>query len=82
MSGHSKWATTKRKKWAADAKRSASFAKLANAITIAARTGGDPAMNFQLRIAVEKAKSASMPKENIDRALRRLKANSGLISTK
>jgi len=71
MSGHSKWATTKRKKWAEDAKRSAVFTKLANAITIAARRGGDPATNFALRIAVEKAKSASMPKENIEKAIKR-----------
>ena len=71
MSGHSKWATTKRKKWAADAKRSSLFTKLANAITIAARGGDDLGLNFQLRIAVDKAKAASMPKENIDRAIKR-----------
>ncbi|TSC93547.1 MAG: hypothetical protein Athens101428_655, partial [Candidatus Berkelbacteria bacterium Athens1014_28] len=77
MSGHSKWATTKRKKWAVDAKRSAIFTKLANLITIAAREGGDPAMNFKLRLAIDKAKSASMPKENIDRALRRAQGRQG-----
>ena len=71
MSGHSKWATTKRKKWAEDAKRSSLFTKLANTISIAARTGGDPETNFALRIAIEKAKAASMPKENIERVLRR-----------
>lgn len=71
MSGHSKWATTKRKKAAVDAKRSASFTKLANAISIAARDGGDPSMNFSLRLAVDRAKAASMPKENIERAIKR-----------
>jgi YebC/PmpR family DNA-binding regulatory protein len=71
MSGHSKWATTKRKKWAVDAKRSSLFTKLANGITIAARNGGDPSMNFALRLAVDRAKAASMPKENIERAIKR-----------
>ncbi|MEI6144202.1 MAG: YebC/PmpR family DNA-binding transcriptional regulator [Candidatus Berkelbacteria bacterium] len=71
MSGHSKWATTKHKKALIDAKRSASFTKLANVVTIAARTGGDPTMNFQLRLAIDRAKAASMPKENIDRAIKR-----------
>lgn len=72
MSGHSKWATTKRRKFAVDAKRSSAFTKLANAITIAARTkGGDPEMNFSLRLAIDSARAASMPKENIDRAIKR-----------
>jgi len=71
MSGHSKWATTKRKKWAVDAKRSSLFTKLANGITIAARNGGDPSMNFALRLAVDRPKAASMPKENIERAIKR-----------
>jgi len=71
MSGHSKWATTKRKKWAADAKRSSLFTKLANAISIAARSGNNSETNFALRIAIEKALSASMPKENIGRAIKR-----------
>jgi len=72
MSGHSKWAQIKRQKGAADVKRSAAFTKLANAITIAAREGGkDPAMNFRLRLAVEKARMANMPKDNIDRAIKR-----------
>lgn len=71
MSGHSKWATTKHKKALVDAKRSASFTKLANVVTIAARGGGDPTMNFQLRLAIERAKTASMPRENIDRAVKR-----------
>jgi YebC/PmpR family DNA-binding regulatory protein len=71
MSGHSKWATTKHKKALVDAKRSASFTKLANVVTIAARNGGDPTMNFQLRLAIDRAKAASMPKENIERAIKR-----------
>ncbi len=71
MSGHSKWATTKHQKFAADAKRGAAFTKLANMITVAAREGGDAEFNFKLRLAVEKAKAASMPKENIERAIAR-----------
>ncbi|HPI67065.1 MAG TPA: YebC/PmpR family DNA-binding transcriptional regulator [bacterium] len=72
MSGHSKWATTKRKKFAVDAKRSSVFTKLANNVTVAARHGGgDPEMNFRLRLAIERAKAASMPKENIERAIKR-----------
>lgn len=71
MSGHSKWATTKHQKFAADAKRGATFTKVANMITVAAREGGDPEFNFKLRLAVEKAKSVSMPKDNIDRAIAR-----------
>lgn len=77
MSGHSKWATTKHKKAIVDAKRSASFTKLANVVTIAARNGGDPTMNFQLRLAIDRAKAASMPKENIERALRRAQGKLG-----
>lgn len=71
MSGHSKWATTKRQKATKDAKRSSVFTKLANTITIAARRGGDPDMNFALRIAIDKAKGANMPKDNIERAVKR-----------
>lgn len=73
MSGHSKWATTKRKKGAIDAKRSKIFTKVAKLITIAARDGksGDPAMNPSLRIAIDNAKAVSMPKENIERAIKR-----------
>lgn len=72
MSGHSKWSTIKRQKGAADVKRSASFSKLANAIIIAAKQGGgNPDANFSLKMAVEKAKAASMPKENIERAIKR-----------
>lgn len=72
MSGHSKWSTIKRQKGAADAKRSASFTKLGNTITVAAREGGgDPTANFKLRLAIDKARSANMPKDNIDRAIKR-----------
>ena len=71
MSGHSKWSTIKRKKGAADARRGQLFTKLGREIVIAAREGGDPATNFKLRLAVEKAKAASMPKDNIQRAIRR-----------
>jgi YebC/PmpR family DNA-binding regulatory protein len=70
MSGHSKWSTIKHKKGAADKKRAAEFTKLARAITIAARDGGgDLAGNFSLRLAVDKARAANMPKDNIERAI-------------
>lgn len=71
MSGHSKWATTHRQKAIVDAKRGAVFTKLANIITIAARKGGDPAINFNLRMAIDKARAVNMPKDNIDRAVKR-----------
>lgn len=72
MSGHSKWSTIKRQKEAKDQKKGAAFTKLARAVTVAAREGGgDPDANFKLRLAVEKAKAASMPKDNIDRAIKR-----------
>lgn len=72
MSGHSKWATTKRAKAVTDAKRGAVFTKLSNVITVAAKEkGGDPDTNFSLRMAVDKAKAANMPKENIERAVKR-----------
>lgn len=72
MSGHSKWSTIKRKKGAADAKRGALFSKLARAIIVAAREGGgDPEGNLALQNAVEKARAASMPKDNIERAIAR-----------
>lgn len=71
MSGHSKWSTIKHQKAATDAKRSSSFTKLANAITVAARKGSDPTMNFTLRLAIDRAKSANMPKDNIERAVQR-----------
>ena len=70
MSGHSKWSSIKHKKGAADAKRGKLFSKLSRAIIVAAKDGGpDPAGNLALANAVEKAKSYSMPKENIDRAI-------------
>ncbi len=70
MSGHSKWSSIKHKKGAADAKRGKLFSKLTRAIIVAARDGGpDPTANLALQNAVEKARSASMPKENIDRAI-------------
>jgi YebC/PmpR family DNA-binding regulatory protein len=72
MSGHSKWATTKHKKAAVDAKRGKLFAKLIKNVEVAARTGGgDPAGNPTLYDAVQKAKKNSVPNENIDRAIRR-----------
>ena len=71
MSGHSKWATIKRKKGAADAKRGQMFTKLAREIQLAARQGADPNFNFRLRLAVDKAKAENMPKDNIDRAIKR-----------
>ena len=72
MSGHSKWATIKRKKAANDARRSNQFAKLLRAVEVAAKEGGgDPAANMTLASAIEKAKASSVPNENIDRAVRR-----------
>jgi YebC/PmpR family DNA-binding regulatory protein len=72
MSGHSKWSTIKRKKGALDAKRGKLFTKLVKEITVAARQGlPDPELNPRLRLAVQNAKGASMPKENIDRAIKK-----------
>ncbi len=72
MAGHSKWAQIKRQKAVADAKRGNLFTKLANAITVAAKQGGgDPDLNFKLRLAIERAKQANMPKDNIQRAIKR-----------
>jgi YebC/PmpR family DNA-binding regulatory protein len=73
MSGHSKWSTIKRQKGAADAKRGATFTKLANAITVAVREGGggDPTFNFRLRLVIEGARALNMPKDNIQRAIDR-----------
>jgi len=72
MSGHSKWATTKRKKAAIDAKRGKIFTKLIKEITIAARGGGgDVAGNPRLRLAVDNAKAANMPQDNIERAIKK-----------
>src|SRR3954453_7666375 len=72
MSGHSKWATTKHKKAVVDAKRGKLFAKMIKNIEVAARTGGgDPAGNPTLYDAISKAKKASVPNDNIDRAVKR-----------
>ncbi|MCQ2568820.1 MAG: YebC/PmpR family DNA-binding transcriptional regulator [Candidatus Saccharibacteria bacterium] len=72
MSGHSKWATTKRQKAVVDAKRGALFTKIGNQIAIAARSGTDPAMNPTLAMVLEKARLANMPKANIERAIARV----------
>ncbi|MDO4611428.1 MAG: YebC/PmpR family DNA-binding transcriptional regulator [Candidatus Saccharibacteria bacterium] len=72
MSGHSKWATTKRQKAVVDAKRGALFTKIGNQIAIAARSGIDPAMNPSLAMVLEKARLANMPKANIERAIQRV----------
>ncbi len=69
MAGHSKWASIKHKKKAVDAKRGQLFTKLSRAITVAARDGGDPESNPSLALAVQKARDASMPKDNIERAI-------------
>src|SRR6202166_5336912 len=72
MSGHSHWATSKHKKGAIDARRGKLFSKLSRAIIIAARHGGgDPEMNLKLRYAIDKARQVSMPKDNIERAVKR-----------
>lgn len=72
MSGHNKWSKIKRKKAASDVKKGAIFSRLIKEITVAARQGGgDPRVNSQLRIAIEKAQSANMPAENIKRAIQR-----------
>ncbi len=69
MSGHSKWATIKRQKARVDAVRGKTFAKISREIIVAARQGGDPEGNFQLRTAINKAKAAGAPNDNIDRAI-------------
>jgi YebC/PmpR family DNA-binding regulatory protein len=72
MSGHSHWSSIKHKKGAEDAKRSKVFSKASRVISVAAREkGGDPEANAKLKIAVEQAKSVNMPKENIERAIKR-----------
>lgn len=72
MSGHSHWATIKRKKGAADAKKGKIFTRLAREIVIATREGGgDPEMNVRLELAIDKAKAANMPKDSIERAIKR-----------
>jgi len=71
MSGHSKWHNIQAHKGKQDAARSSQFTKVAKLIAVAARSGGDPAANFSLRLAIEKAKEVGMPKDNIDRAIKR-----------
>lgn len=71
MSGHSKWATTKRQKAAVDSRRAKVFTKISNAISVAARAGADPSMNAKLRMAIDQAKAVRMPKDNIERAVAR-----------
>ncbi|MBF8249820.1 MAG: putative transcriptional regulatory protein [Candidatus Levybacteria bacterium] len=74
MSGHSKWATIKRAKGAADLKRGLTFTKISNAITVAVKANGgiaDPNSNFKLRLAVDAARAANMPKDNIERAIQK-----------
>jgi YebC/PmpR family DNA-binding regulatory protein len=78
MSGHSKWSTIKRAKGANDAKRGALFTKLTRDISLAVRNGGgDPDMNFRLRLAVDKAKSSNMPLDSINRAIKRAAGETG-----
>ena len=70
MSGHNKWSTIKRKKGAADAKRSKAFSRISKEITIAVKEGGqDPDSNPRLRVAIQNAKGVNMPKDNVNRAI-------------
>ncbi len=72
MSGHSHWATIRRKKGAADAKRGQVFTRLAREIALAARNGGgDPSTNVSLELAIDRARAQNMPKDNIERAIKR-----------
>jgi len=72
MSGHSKWSTIKRKKAATDAKKGQLFTKIARELTVTARQGGgDPDVNFRLRLVIDKAKQANMSKDSIERAIKR-----------
>ncbi len=71
MSGHSKWSTIKRKKGAEDAKRGKIFTRLGREITVAARHSGDPNANPTLRMAIDRARQANMPKDNIERAIKK-----------
>ncbi len=81
MSGHSKWAQIKRQKGINDTKRGAQFTKLSNAISLAVRAGGgigDPNQNFRLRLTIDAAKAANMPKDNIERAIERALGKQGM----
>lgn len=80
MSGHSHFATIKRQKAANDAVKGNLFSKLAKAIMVAAKNGADPDMNFKLRVEIDKAKAASMPKENIERAIAKATTDAGDIT--
>lgn len=71
MSGHSKWSTIKHKKAATDAKKGATFTKIARFIEVAARGGADPEMNFSLKLAIQKARSVNMPQTNVEKAIRK-----------
>ena len=71
MSGHSKWSTIKHKKAVMDAKRANVFTKLGRLISVAAKEGSDPNANLKLKLAVDQARAANMPKENIERAIKR-----------
>ena len=72
MSGHSKWSTIKRKKAAVDAKKGKAFSKISKELTVAAKTGGEnPDMNPRLRLAMDKARAANMPSENVKRAVKK-----------
>jgi YebC/PmpR family DNA-binding regulatory protein len=77
MARHSKWHNIQKRKGAVDAKKAVVFSKLAKAISAASRGGGDPAFNFQLRMAVDAAKAVNMSKDNIDRAIKRGTGESG-----
>lgn len=79
MSGHSKWSTIKRKKGALDAKRSKIFTRLIKEITVAVKEGGgpDPAANPRLRLAIQASKAANMPKDNMERAIKKGESNEG-----
>src|SRR3989344_3595914 len=80
MSGHSKWSKVKHQKESTDAAKGKIFTKMASSIIIAVKEGGgiaDPASNFRLRLAIEKARSVNMPKENIERAIEKGKGKSG-----
>lgn len=71
MSGHSKWSTIKHKKAASDAKKGKEFTRASNLISLAAKNGGDPAMNPSLAMAIDKAKAVNMPRANIERAIKK-----------
>lgn len=71
MSGHSHWSSIKHKKGITDARKGKIFSQMAKLITIAARKGGDPEMNPGLRLAIDKARAVNVPKENIERAIKR-----------